>query len=251
MNSYILSEEYRFNCASTTKGTQEKYFKDGYYFKLNKNGNEGFVEYLVSEVLKHSTIEKELIVEYEYCNVNGKLACKSANFLKKNEDFLTVNTLYMKVTGYKNLDSKLARLGNARSRLDFILGIAERCRINREMFSNYMKRLMFIDLLIRNTDRHIHNYGCIYNYDTGIFREAPVFDNGLSLNTDGNEGAASTISGSFEDQVVATGYPVKSPIKFNYEEVYLALAKIKDLYGENKEIGVLEERLKKYKRIFS
>lgn len=47
--------------------------------------------------------------------------------------------------------------------------------------SDYINRLIILDFLIGNEDRHLNNFGIIVNRDSGEFREAPIFDNGLSL----------------------------------------------------------------------
>ena len=56
MRKYILDKKYRIYSKSITKGTQEKYLRNNYYYKVNKLGNEGLVEYLVSEILKCSNL---------------------------------------------------------------------------------------------------------------------------------------------------------------------------------------------------
>ena len=81
----------------------------------------------------------------------------------------------------------------------------------------------------------------VYNTVLNIFRFAPIFDNGLSLGV-GSGNSARTISGSFEQQVVACGYPIVSTFKIDYDAVYKNAELCSSL--------VLCENLEKYKSIF-
>ena len=43
-----ISSDYLMRETGTSEGTQVKYYKDDYWYKLDNRGNEGLVEYLVS-----------------------------------------------------------------------------------------------------------------------------------------------------------------------------------------------------------
>lgn len=253
MKEYILDEKYRYFSKTTSKGTQIKYKKGDYFYKINKNGNEGFVEYLISRLLKYSDLPDYGFVDYEYCKINGNLGCRSKNFLAtSNEEFVSINSLYERLTGNTNLSDYLSLLSTPVERLNYILGIVESFGFYKQFFYDYLKVLLQLDLLISNIDRHAHNYGLIYNSVIGRFRICPIFDNGLSLDTNrlGN-GASCTISGSFTEQVVAFGYPIKSAFKLDYKKVNSDLARIARLYGNMYEINILRDNMEKYKSIFS
>ena len=47
MRNYKLDKKYLIGSKRISKGAQKKYFIDGYYYKVNNNGNEGLTEYLV------------------------------------------------------------------------------------------------------------------------------------------------------------------------------------------------------------
>ena len=49
-----------------------------------------------------------------------------------------------------------------------------------EYFGIYMSKMLTIDALFLNEDRHTHNIAVLTN-DKNEFRLAPIFDNGLSL----------------------------------------------------------------------
>jgi len=251
MKDYNIEKKYRIYSKTTTQGTQEKYLKNEYYYKINSIGNEGLVEYLVSVILKHSNLSKNMYIPYEYCKINGKLGCRSYNFLLPNEEFITMNSLYKKVTGKNNLSDYLMYLGSASKRLEYLLDIAKICGICTQDFRNYLNILIQLDLLIQNTDRHVHNYGVIYNNEKLNFRIPPIFDNGHSLNTDASKSEVScTISGSFEEQIIAFGYPIQPIFQLNYEKLFKELDNIRLIYGNTRELNVLYERLYKYQNIF-
>jgi len=251
MKNYVVAEESLTLSPLVPEGTQEKHCRNNYFYKVNKMGNEGFTEFLVSEILKRSNWHSENFVSYEYCSINDSLGCRSYSFLPDDLEFITMNKLYSTLTGNPDLGIKLLTLGNAKERLDFILSIVREYGISVEDFSRYLERMMQLDLLILNTDRHVHNYGVLYNPSDGQFCIAPIFDNGRSLDTDHSGGIASrTLSGSFTDQVTAFEFPVKSCLKIDYDSVDTFLQGCIQHYGNLHEITVLKARLKKFEYLF-
>lgn len=92
MKEYKLSDKYI--AKTVIKGTQVKYYKQGYYYKLGRH--EAICEDLATKVLSHSTLDSNSYVSYEKCIVNGNMACRSYTFLDEGETFLTINSLYEK-----------------------------------------------------------------------------------------------------------------------------------------------------------
>ena len=84
-----IDREYIVSQDGTSEGTQEKYFKDGFWYKLDKNGSEGLVEYLVSGLLSFSDLLPDEYVVYETGTINGRSGCRSRNFLKSGEELIT------------------------------------------------------------------------------------------------------------------------------------------------------------------
>lgn len=252
MKNYTLDEKYRYFSRTISKGTQLKYKKGEYYYKINKFGNEGFTEYLVSRLLKNSTLKDYYFVDYEYCMVNNKLGCRSKNFLvTQSEEFISMNSLYSRLTGRTDLADYLLSLNTPLDRLNFLLDIVEKYGFSRKFYYDYMNMLMQLDLIIQNTDRHVHNYGLVYNKVINRFRVPPIFDNGLSLDTDrsGNK-TSCTISGSFVEQVVAFGYPIKPCFQIDYSKVKSDLNRIEKTYGKKYEVSILIANLEEYKSLF-
>ncbi len=250
MINYSIESEYIYNSATTTKGTQLKYKKNDYFYKIDKSGREGLVEYLVTVLLECSTLKEEDYVHYEQCYINGKAGCRSHNFLKKNEEFVTIQSLFTKLTGKQNFADYLMTKRNAEERLNCILELVDKYGISVFMFREYLNVLVQIDLLIANTDRHVHNYGVLLT-ENGGFRKAPIFDNGRALNTEKSDTFVScTLSGSFEEQVTAFSYPVKPLFQIDYDTVYDKMQAIELEYGEIEEIRVLRNRMKEYEYLF-
>lgn len=133
---------------------------------------------------------------------------------------------------------------NAAQRLQYIVRLTKEIGLSEKEFLRYLQIIIQLDWLIVNVDRHEHNYGVIYNSKTGGFRTAPVFDNGMSLNTDRKDNmAACTISGSFEEQVAAFGYPIVPAFNIDYKAAESEFRRIEKLYGKHRELDLLRNRL--------
>ena len=76
MRCYTLSDKYKISTLSYSDGEQTKYYRNGFYYKVDKSGNEGYVEYLVSLLLSCTSLSKNDYVHYEYCRINNKLGCR-------------------------------------------------------------------------------------------------------------------------------------------------------------------------------
>lgn len=250
MKEYNIGREYLALSHASSKGTQTKYFKDGYWYKTNNVGNEGLAEELVSKILKCSNVK--YFVDYEQCIINGKKGCRSENFLKPGEAFTTFQRLYHSYAG-GNLNDHIKTMGDVKDRFDYLVGfVKETTGLD---CSDYLRNNFSIDMLIRNPDRHFHNLGVI-RCENGTYRETPIFDNGQGLlqnftitpplmEPDEKEEAlsAATISGSFEAQVSAAG----NILKIDYDRLYDLLDSYEDGIAKN----YLCRQLKKYRAVFS
>ncbi len=98
--SIDISEDYTVYQEGSSEGTQVKYREDGFWYKIDRHGEEGLVEYLVSNVLKFSSLNADEYVLYDAGTINGKPGCVSKDFLKCIEDsFVTFQRVYKNVTG--------------------------------------------------------------------------------------------------------------------------------------------------------
>lgn len=181
MFSEKISNEYIVTQQGTSEGTQIKYKKGDYWYKKDNRGNEGLVEYLVSNFLRYTDLESEEFVMYEYGTINGQSGCRSKNFLKHNEELVTLYRLYFNEYG-KDLSQVINEMEEMEERIDYVIRFVEKsCGID---IFKYLGKILTVDMIILNEDRHLNNLALIF--DGNSFKPAPIFDNGLSLLT-GNQ----------------------------------------------------------------
>ncbi|MCR5105791.1 MAG: hypothetical protein K6B68_15260 [Eubacterium sp.] len=93
MFDVILDESNVVIQEGTSEGTQIKYFRDGFWYKLDKDGKEGLCEYLSSKLLTFSSLNFDEYIQYEQGIINGRPGCRSKNFLKSGEELITLSPL--------------------------------------------------------------------------------------------------------------------------------------------------------------
>ena len=176
MNNYVLSPEALVMVSGSSKGTQKKYYENGYWYKQNQLGMEGRVEYLVSKLLECTNISD--YVKYEECLVNGKPGCRSANFLKEDESFLSFQRLYDIYHGGSLLE-QIMRIDSVDERVAFVVDFVEES--TGFCAKEYLSKIITLDMITLNVDRHFNNLGVVVNGKKDTYREAPIFDNGAAL----------------------------------------------------------------------
>ncbi len=222
--NYEIGEEYRYIQKSSSKGTQPKYQKDGYWYKVNRHGYEAEAEYLASMVVSCSNISGS--VTYEKCRINDRPGCRCVDFLNPGEEFLTFQNLYSIYEG-GNLAGRIALLREVDERRDYVIRFIKDC--TGLDCREYLSQTLTLDMLILNEDRHFHNLGVIRGHDS--YRLAPIFDNGFSLLCDYSRYpgflephewqeeipriSALPLSGSFEQQVLSVGIG----LQINYDRL--------------------------------
>lgn len=129
--------------------------------------------------------------------------CVSSNFLQEGEQIISFKDLlslvYPPIENLVGFDSKL----------DFIDSVFQ--QTVGQSFREEMLRLLTLDVMFRNTDRHLSNFGIILA-PNGSIRFAPIFDNGLALGV--SEGAYFDL----DNLIKGFGYKIKP-----YELVVSAL----------------------------
>lgn len=246
--NYILSPQALVMVQGSSKGTQPKYFDGGYWYKVNRLGYEGLAETIVSKVLECSNIKDYVI--YEDCIINGKAGCRSQNFLKESESFLSFQRIYEIYNG-GNLTDRIRTINSVSERIQFV------CDFIREYTGTdcerYLSQILTLDMLTLNTDRHLNNLGIVINAEKNSCRPAPVFDNGNSLLSDWDRFDAETIEENLErvvGQPFAANLEVQAQASgFNLKLDYKKLAEMLSGQPESRGVLVLKHQLKRYKSV--
>lgn len=169
----------------STQGYQPKYTSPngGYWYKGDLRGGEALAEVLVSAFLKSCNyLGFKVFVPYDFKytapNLVDLRTCVSPNFLQKGEQFISFKDLLSQV------NQPTEKLVGFDFKLDYIDSVFQ--QTVGQSFREEMLRLLTLDVMFRNTDRHLSNFGIILAPNASI-RFAPIFDNGLALGV--SEGA--------------------------------------------------------------
>lgn len=182
-------------------GYQQKYTspKGGYWYKVDFKGGEALAEVLVSTFLrscKYLTFKEFVPYDFKYISVDSfnLRICVSPNFLQEGEQFISFKDLLSQVS------SLTEKLGGFESKLNYIDSVFQ--QTVGQSFREELLRLLTLDVMFRNTDRHLSNFGIILA-PNGSIRFAPIFDNGLALGV--SEGAYYDL----DNLIRGFGYKVK------------------------------------------
>lgn len=185
---------------STGAGYQPKFISlDGYFwYKRDVRGGEALAEVLVSTFLRScSNLTSYDYALYSFDYSSGVLdlkTCVSPTFLQEGEFFIS----FKKLLDLTDAGSKL--LVGFDSKLDFIDSVFQ--QTVGQSFREEILRLLTLDVMFRNTDRHLSNFGIILT-PNGSIRFAPIFDNGLALGV--SEGAYFDL----DNLIKGFGYKIK------------------------------------------
>lgn len=165
---------------SSSKGNQRKFYSNGVWIKLDsQNCYEGLAENFVSKFCE--CIYDFPYVQYESSkfeyNDNEYTGCFSRNMYNRQDIvFVSFRSLLKQWGIPQNIffkeDSVAVNMQNVINLVYKNIGLN---------LSDYFKRLLMLDCLIINEDRHIMNIGVCYCRSNGLYYEAPCFDNGSSL----------------------------------------------------------------------
>lgn len=173
-----IEDAYIVTQMGTSEGTQIKYKKGDYWYKKDSRGKEGLTEYLVSKLLTFSDLAVSEYILYEPGYINDVSGCRSENFLGEGEELVTFYRLYYNEFG-RDLSQVLAGMDSMEERIEYVLRFIEQsCGLD---VSDYLRKIIMLDMLVLNEDRHLNNLAVIFKEDHFIC--APIFDNGVSLLT--------------------------------------------------------------------
>ena len=163
------------------------------WYKADYTGYEGLAEYLISHLLKKSTLAEDEYVLYDLEEIKYKeqiyTGAKSESFLKAGWQLITLERL----------------------------------------FKNFFGESLYISIL--NEDRHTHNIAVLMN-EKGEFSYCPIFDNGAGLLSDTmmeyplqgdvyelmRQSRAKTICADFDEQLDISEGLYGGNMKFNFTE---------------------------------
>ena len=169
----------------SSKGNQLKWENNGIWYKADFTGYEGLSEYVISQLLKKSSLSESEFVVYELEQIRYKSniynGVGSNNFLTKGWQIITLERLFKSYFG-ESLNKAIYSIGEHRERLNFSVEQVERITCLKD-FGIYMSKLFAIDAFFLNEDRHTHNIAVLMN-ENGEFAYCPIFDNGASLLAD-------------------------------------------------------------------
>jgi hypothetical protein len=249
IKDYKLSPEAMIMVAGSSIGTQKKYYAKGFWYKQNKVGYEGIAEYLASKVLSCSNISE--YVKYEQCKINGKEGCRSANFLREKESFISLQRLYDTYHGGQ-LSKRIRMIDSISDRVKFVVDfVLDTTGLD---IKERLGKIATFDMLILNTDRHFNNIGIIADVLQNDYKNAPVFDNGnallsnvgeypfdVSIENNIDKVVGQPFAASLERQAMELGFG----LRINYAELHKMLQKEPD----SRALQTLQIQLEKYETL--
>ncbi len=227
----LFEKDLREDGRQSSKGNQLKWQTDGRWYKADYMGYEGFSEYVVSELLCFSTLKEGEYVRYrteEIAYRNRRYTgCSSRNFLPEGWQLITLERLFQTQYG-ESLYRSVFQIEGTEERLRFLVSQVERIT-GLTGLGNHIARLLTIDAVFLNEDRHMHNIALLLD-PAGEYHLCPVFDHGAALLSDTameypmsgevyqltDTVRAKTISPDFEEQLDAAENLYGQQITFSF-----------------------------------
>ena len=181
----LFEQDIMTNDRQSSKGNQLKWENSGIWYKADFTGYEGLAEYMISHLLKKSTLSEEEYVLYELEEIKYKAniytGVKSDSFLEEGWQIITLERLFKNFFG-ESLYLSIYKIADHEERLVFLVNQVERMTGLKD-FGIYLNKLFTIDAFFLNEDRHMHNIAVLMN-GNGEFKYCPIFDNGAGLLAD-------------------------------------------------------------------
>lgn len=169
----------------TTNGVMKKRWKrEGKFNYLIKTSSKKFNQTFASEILAVRLLNSMGIginaVAYELTIEGYELCCRCKNFVTKNTEFVPAVNIYAAVP-YTEEELNIENLSE-RIYKHLITAVEH---YNIDGAKTFIDRMIMIDRILMNTDRHLGNFGFLKNVQTGEFSGcAPLFDFGNSFYSD-------------------------------------------------------------------
>ncbi|MBP3593837.1 MAG: hypothetical protein J6J44_04865 [Lachnospiraceae bacterium] len=266
----LFEQNIRTNDRQSSKGNQLKWATNGYWYKADYTGYEGLAEYMISQLLKKSTLLEEEYVLYELEEIKYKSmmyhGTKSMDFLEDDWQIITLERLFKNFFG-ESLYKSIYKIEKTEDRMIFLVSQVERMT-GLKNYGVYMNKLLTLDALFLNEDRHTHNIAVLMN-GAGKFCYCPIFDNGAGLLSDTTidypleedaykmvkEVEAKTICASFEEQLDVSEMLYGAHLKFSFTQkdvknlIDTASIYPKEVRGRVEEI--IYAQMRKYQYLFT
>lgn len=265
----LFEQDIKTNDRQSSKGNQLKWENHGIWYKADYTGYEGLSEYVISQLLKKSTLSQDEFVEYELEKIRYKdvvyMGVKSKNFLKEGWQLITLERLFRNFFG-KSLYQAVYSIAEHENRMLFLVEQVERITGLKD-FGIYLNKLFTIDAVFLNEDRHMHNIAVLMD-EKGEFAACPVFDHGAGLLADTaidyplsgdvytlmKKPQAKTICTCFDEQLDISEAMYKMNLKFSFtkENVNAVLENAVDYSQAEKERvrKIIYEQMRKYSYLF-
>lgn len=169
----------------SSKGNQLKWHKDNVWYKADFTGYEGLSEYIISRLIAKSTLEpieyalySTVQIKYKHSVFNG---AKSNNFLKDGWQIITLSRLYQ-TRFNRDFTKDIYSIQDVSERLEYFVNQVIKIT-GLKSFGKYINKILTIDALFLNEDRHLQNIGVLMG-PNGEFDYCPIFDQGAGLLAD-------------------------------------------------------------------
>ncbi len=266
----LFEQNIRTNDRQSSKGNQLKWENGDIWYKADYTGYEGLAEYVISHLLQKSTLQEKEFVIYDLENIKYKknvyTGVKSNSFLEEGWQLITLERLFDNFFG-ESLYKAIYAIRDHEKRLQFLANQVERIT-GLKHFGVYLNKMLTIDALFLNEDRHTHNIAVLMN-EKGEFAYCPIFDNGAGLLSDMTmdypleedvyelikQSKAKTICEDYDEQLDISEELFGGNIKFHFNEKDVEEL-LKDVKGYPQEgvkrvKNLLVYQMRKYQYLFT
>ena len=228
----LFEKDTMKNARQSSKGNQLKWRLRKNWYKADYTGYEGLAEYAVSCLLKESSLQPEEFIVYQTEEILYRKqrfrGCASRDFLPESWQLITLERLFYNFYG-ESLYRNIFRIEGVTERAEFLVDQVVRMT-GLKKFGEYLTKLLTIDALFLNEDRHTHNIAVLLDQE-GTYHYCPVFDNGAALLSDTSmdyptgtdiidlipQVRAKTLSSDFGEQLEAVENLYGRPLKFSFD----------------------------------
>lgn len=253
----------------SSKGNQLKWENDSVWYKADYAGYEGLAEYVVSHLLRYSSLKETEYVLYDLEEIKYKKniykGVRSDDFVRDDWQIITLERLY-KNRYARSLYEEIWHVDGILERVRF-LSDQVRAMTGLADYDKYLNKLMTIDAFFLNEDRHMHNVAVMMN-SKREFDYCRIFDNGACLLSDTtmdypigediynlmDECHSKTFSRFFDEQLDASEILSGENISFSFtKENVRQILKDCDSYGEeiiDRVETIILYQMRKYQYLF-